>query len=226
MKKNIFILIFFFLGFGALSHEKDYKDISKIEMDIYLNDKVIGYSNYYFTHSKSGMIVLNDTKFEVELFGIKVFSIKSESEEKYKNNKLFSFKSNTLQNNKKKYVNLIYDEKVNKFIVDGSSFKGEADANNIIGNWWNSKILEVNSQISPLSGSIKKQSVKLLKKEKIKLYGKIYEVLQFKLKSTDESLPEDKKLDFDIWMDPSEGIIVKVGYKRMGQWEYRLKKIN
>ena len=69
MKKNIFILIFFFLGFGALSHEKDYKDISKIEMDIYLNDKVIGYSNYYFTHSKSGMIVLNDTKFEVELFG-------------------------------------------------------------------------------------------------------------------------------------------------------------
>ena len=45
------------------------------------------------------------------------------------------------------------------------------------------KILISNSQISPLSGSIKEQNVNLLKKEIIELYGKNYEVLHFKLKS-------------------------------------------
>ena len=65
----------------------------------------------------------------------------------------------------------------------------------------------------------------MLKKEKIELYGKNYEVLHFKLKSTDESLPDDKKLNFDIWLDPLTDIIIKVAYERMGKWEYRLKNI-
>ena len=44
----------------------------------------------------------------------------------------------------------------------------------------------------------------------------------FKLKST-EDLPDNKKLDFDILLDPNEGIIFKVKYNRLGNWEYRLK---
>ena len=225
MKKSIYILIFIFLAFKAQSFENHYKDISKIEMDVLRNDQVIGYSNYSFTHSENEMSVTNDTQFEVELFGVKIFSIISKSIEKYENDKLVFFKSNTLQNNKKKYVNLNYDKKINKFIIDGSSYKGEADIDNVIGNWWNSKILEATSQISPLSGSIKKQNIDLQKKEKIELYGKYYEVLHFKLKSTEENLPDDKKLNFDIWLDPSKGIIIKVAYERMGKWEYRLKNI-
>ena len=39
------------------------------------------------------------------------------------------------------------------------------------------------------------------------------------------SLPNDKKLNFDIWLDRKTSVIVKVTYKRMGNWEYRLKKI-
>ena len=225
MKKSIYILIFIFIAFKTHSHEKHYKDISKIEMDVLRNDQVIGHSNYSFTHSENEMSVINDTQFEVELFGVKIFSIISNSIEKYENDKLVFFKSNTLQNKNKKYVSLIYDKKINKFIIDGSSYKGEADIDNIIGNWWNSKILEVNSQISPLSGSIKKQNVNLVKKEKIELYGNNYETLRFKLKSADKNLPDDKKLNFDIWLDPREGIILKVAYERMGKWEYRLKNI-
>jgi len=225
MKKSIYILIFIFIASKTYSNEKHYKDISKIEMDVLRNGQVIGYSNYSFTHSENEMSVINDTQFEVELFGVKIFSIISKSIEKYKNDKLFFFKSNTLQNKKKKYVNLSYDKKKNKFIINGSSYKGEADIDNVIGNWWNSKILEATSQISPLSGSIKKQNIDLLKKEKIELYGKNYEVLHFKLKSTEENLPDDKKLNFDIWLDPSKGIIIKVAYERMGKWEYKLKNI-
>ena len=141
----------------------------------------------------------------------------------YENNKLVFFKSNTIQNKKKKFVNLKYDKNLNKFIIDGSSFKGKADIDNVIGNWWNNKILTANRQISPLSGSIKEQTVNLLKKEMIKLYGKSYEVLHYKLKSKNANLPKDKKLNFDIWLDPQKSLIVKIAYERMGKWEYRLK---
>ena len=225
MKKSIYILIFIFISFKTQSYENHYKDISKIEMNVLRDNQIIGYSNYSFSHFENKMNVINDTQFEVELFGIKIFSIISKSIEKYENNKLVFFKSNTLQNDKKKYVNLNYDKKINKFIIDGSSYKGEADINNIIGNWWNNKILTSTSQISPLSGSIKKQNVDLLKKENIEIYGKNYEVLHFKLKSTDESLPDDKKLNFDIWLDSQKGLIVKIAYERMGKWEYKLKNV-
>tara|TARA_A100001035_G_C27641709_1_gene434912 strand:+ start:574 stop:738 length:165 start_codon:yes stop_codon:yes gene_type:complete len=47
----------------------------------------------------------------------------------------------------------------------------------------------------------------------------------FKLKSTDENLEPDKRLDFDIWYDSKKNIIVKVEYKRLGKWQYILKKI-
>ena len=39
------------------------------------------------------------------------------------------------------------------------------------------------------------------------------------------SLPKEKRLDFDIWYDEENSIIVKVTYSRMGNWEYRLKSV-
>ena len=80
-------------------------------MDVLRNDKVIGYSNYFFKHNKDNMIVENYTKFDVEIFNVKVFSINSKSKEIYEKNKLISFESTTLQNDKKKFVKLNYDEK-------------------------------------------------------------------------------------------------------------------
>ena len=192
-------------------------------MEIFRNDKVIGYSNYFFEHEDDSMTIKNYTQFKVKLLGITIFSILSEAIEKYEDDKLVFFKSNTFQNNKEKFVNLKYDKKLNKFIIDGSSFKGKADVDNVIGNWWSHKILIANSQISPLSGSVKEQTVNLLKKEIIELYGKSYEVLHFKLKSKNENLSKKKKLNFDIWLDPRKGLIVKIAYERMGKWEYRLK---
>ena len=223
MKKYIYILLLFLFASQAQSHTSHYKNITKIEMEVFRNDKSIGYSNYFFEHEDDAMTIKNYTQFKVKLLGITIFSILSEAIEKYEDNKLVFFKSNTLQNNKEKFVNLKYDKKLNKFIIDGSSFKGEADVDNVIGNWWNHKILIANSQISPLSGSIKEQTVNLLKKEMIELYGKSYEVLHFKLKSKNENLSKEKKLNFDIWLDPRKGLIVKIAYERMGKWEYRLK---
>ena len=223
MKKYIYILLLFFFTSQAQPHTSNYKNISKIEMEVLRNDKVIGYSNFFFEHDDNKMIIKNYTQFKVKLLGVTIFSISSEAVEKYEDDKLVFFKSYTFQNNKEKFVNLEYDKKLNKFIIDGSSFKGEADVDNVIGSWWNKKILVANSQISPLSGSIKEQNVNLLKREIIELYGKSYEVLHYKLKSKNKNLPKNKKLDFDIWLDPRKGLIVKIAYERMGKWEYRLK---
>ena len=222
MKKSICTFFILFSFFNVFADEFNHKNISKIEMDVLRNDEVIGYSNYFFKHSGDTTIVENYTKFIVEIFNVKIFSINSKSKEIYQKNKLMSFESTTFQNDKKKFVKLNYDEKKKKFIINGSSYVGEANLDNVIGNWWNSKILEAKTQISPLSGSIKKQTTKLTNKDEIEFNGKRIKLFQFKLKST-EDLPDDKKLDFNIWLDPNKGIIYKVKYNRLGSWEYRLK---
>ena len=158
--------------------------------------------------------------------GITVFSVISEGLEVYENDQLIYFKSDTVQNDKKKFVEVFFDEENRNFKINGSSYRGTGDLENIIGNWWNHRLLQSDTQISPLSGSIKKQSVEFLKKEKIRLYENEINVEKFRLKSTDESLPKDKRLDFEIWYDKKRAMIVKIRYKRLGTWEYRLKKVN
>ena len=69
----------------------------------------------------------------------------------------------------------------------------------------------------------KDQIVTIVGDENITLYGKNYSTVHYKLKSKDDTLPNDKKLDFDIWLDKESNLILKVVYKRMGDWEYRLK---
>jgi len=223
MKKYIFIIFLFFLFSYAQAHTKHYKGIVKLELEVLRNNETIGYSNYFFEHDENIMTVKNYTQFKVKLFGATIFSISSEGIEKYENDKLISFKSTTFQNDKEKYVNLKYDEKINRLIIDGSSYKGEANLDCVIGNWWNHKILEANQQISPLSGSLKDQVVKFIGYENIILYGKNFSAAHYKLKSKDDNLPKDKKLDFDIWVDKKSNLIIKIAYKRMGDWEYRLK---
>ena len=170
MKKYIYILFFVFLSSYAQAHTSHYKGIIKIELEVFRNNKVIGYSNYFFEHGNNTVEVKNYTQFKVKLFGVVVFSVSSEAHEKYKNDKLIYFKSITFQNDKEKYVNLNYNQSKNKFIIEGSSYTGEANTDSIIGNWWNHKILEADQQISPLSGSIKEQVVTFIGKENIELY--------------------------------------------------------
>ena len=223
MKKYIYLIIILLFASKAFSHTSHYEGLKKIEMDVVRNGEVIGYTNYYFEKENQIMTVKNYTKFKVKLMGVTVFSILSEATEKYENNNLIYFKSNTFQNNKEKYVNLNYDKSLKKFIIDGSSYKGEADLDCIIGNWWNHKIFKSNKQISPLSGSIKEQIVTFVGKEKIYINNKEYLTEHFKLKSKNQNLPDDKKLNFDIWYNPENNLIIKVSYSKMGNWEYILK---
>ena len=225
MKNFVVILLVVFFSSISLAHVGHYNKFDKIEMEILRNNEVIGYNNYFFERDGETTIVKNQYKFEVKLLSATIFKVQGYGEEIYLKDNLISFQSQTLQNKKEKYVNLKLDKNGKKFEIKGSSYSGEASVENIIGNWWSHKILQAESQISPISGSIKEQIVTFIAKENIIINGKEYKTDHFKLTSKDMSLPEDKKLNFDIWLDKKTSVIVKVTYKRMGDWEYRLKNL-
>ena len=225
MKKFLVVLLAIFFSSISLAHIGHYNKFDKIEMEILRNDEVIGYNNYYFKRDDEKTIVKNQYKFEVKLLSATIFKVEGYGEEIYLKDNLISFQSKTRQNKKEKFVNLKLDKNNKKFDIKGSSYSGEASIKNIIGNWWSHKILQAESQISPISGSIKEQIVTFIGKENISINGKQYETDHFKLTSKDMTLPEDKKLNFDIWLDKKTSVIVKVTYKRMGDWEYRLKNL-
>jgi hypothetical protein len=200
-----------------------YNKYSKIEMEILKDGEVIGYNYYFFKKNKNETIVTNQIKFTVKLLGATLFEIEGYGEERYLKDKLISFNSKTRQNKKEKFVNLKLSDDANEFEIKGSSYSGKASTDNIVGNWWNHKILQSSSQISPISGSIKEQVVTFIGKEKLDLYGKSYDVEHFKLTSKDMSIPKNKRLNFDIWFDKKHALIMKVTYSRMGDWEYRVK---
>ena len=190
-------------------------------MEIFRNDKLIGINNFYFSKENDLMKVKNIVQFKISIAGIDLMKVDSESSGIYKDDMLIKFNSKTKQNDKDKFVNLYLDQ--NQFIIDGSSFNGKTSSDYIIGNYWNHSVVKSEAQISPLSGSVKKQKVKFLGKENITLYGNNYSTLHFKILSS-EDLPDDKKINLDIWYDEKTLLLLKVSYKKLGLWEYRLKK--
>ena len=223
MKKISLSIIYIFICFASYAHIGHYSNYKKIEMEILRNNELIGYNYYFFSQENDITLVTNQFKFEIKLLGATVFEVEGIGEEKYLKDQLISFNSKTLQNKKEKFVNLTLNKETKKFDIMGSSFSGEAPLENTIGNWWSHKILQARSQISPVSGSIKEQIVTFVGKEKIIISGEEYETDHFKLTSKDMTLPDDKRLNFDIWLDKKTSLIVKVTYQRMGNWEYRLK---
>ena len=223
MKKFLLFIFLLIYSFDSTAHMANYNKFNKIEMEILRDGEVIGYNYYFFKKDSDNITVTNQLKFTVKLLGATIFEVESYGEEKYINDRLISFNSKTRQNNKKKFVNLKLNEQKREFEIKGSSYSGKASIDNVIGNWWSHKILQTNSQISPISGSIKEQVVTFIGKEKIELYGKTYEVERFKLTSKDMSIPKDKRLNFDVWFDKKSALILKVSYSRMGNWEYRIK---
>ena len=226
MRILLSIIISSIITINSHADINNYKNLNFIEMDVVHNDKIVGFNNFYFQKQGETFIVKNEVYFSISVLGVEVFKVKSNTEEEYKNNQLISFKSKTFQNKKKKYVRINYKEDTGNFIIEGSSYNGEVSADTPLGNWWNADILKAEKQISPLSGSIKKQVVSLIGDEQILLNGNLFSTSKYTIKSKNENLSDDKKLNFEIWIDKTSKIIVKVAYNRLGNWEYRIKKSN
>ena len=106
MKK--FIVVFFIIIFPIISiaHIGHYNKFNKIEMEIFRNDQLIGYNYYFFNRNGEETIITNQLKFSIKLLGTNIFQVESFGEERYIKDQLVSYKSKTLQNDKKKFVNL------------------------------------------------------------------------------------------------------------------------
>tara|TARA_Y100000768_G_C23864831_1_gene627514 strand:- start:210 stop:893 length:684 start_codon:yes stop_codon:yes gene_type:complete len=226
MKKILLSIIFYFLYYSfSLSHVQHYNDINFLEYDLYRNDNLIGSHTYNFNREGNNLAVKSKVNFKITKLGIDLYKYYAESVENYKNNKFDSFNSNTKQNKKDKFVNIEFDRKENKLKVKGSSYTGDADANYIVGTWWNHRIIEAKAQISAISGRIIDQKVIFIGKENININGRSYNSLHFKFLSSDENLPENKKLNTDIWYEENSYIWLKAKFVKQGEWEYRLKTI-
>ena len=227
MKRFGFLIIFFsIINFNAFGHVNHYKDYNYLEYDLFRNGKLIGYHKYNFERNNNTLTIKSEVKFDIIKMGINLYNYKATSLESYKDNKFFKFSSKTMQNKKNKYVNIEYDKKNDELVIDGSSYKGKGNKNYIVGTWWNHEIIQAKAQISAISGRIIHQKVTFLGKEKLKINGEVYDALHFNFSSSDESLPDKKKLNTDIWYDEKTNLWLKASFDKTGLWEYRLKKYN
>ena len=110
MKKIIIALLFFAIASNIDAIALDKKKLNNIKIEIFRNNKFIGHNNYFFKNTNNLLEVSNEIEFKVSLLGADIFKVSGKGVEKYKNGKLIFFSSKTLQNDKKKYVNLIYNK--------------------------------------------------------------------------------------------------------------------
>jgi hypothetical protein len=219
----VFIFVFLIFPTTLKSHVQHYENLKRIEFDIYRNNKLIGKHVFSFTKSEEKLLVNSEINFKIKKLGVVLYKYHVSGTEVYENGKLVKFNSKTKQNGKEKYVNII--SKNDENIIDGSSYKGKAPTDYLIGTWWNHSIIKSPAQISAVSGRIIKQKVTFIGEEVINYNGKNHKTLHFNFSSVDKKLGKDKKLNTDVWYDKETLNWVKASFKKKGKWEYRLVSI-
>ena len=207
---------------SLFAHVEHYKNLETLEYELFRNNKLIGFHKFQFLRNQDLLTVKSKIEFKIMKLGVELYSYKSESEENYKNSEFLSFKSKTNQNKKIKYVN-IEKKDSNSLNVDGSSYKGSTSSDNIVGTWWNHKIVKSKAQISAISGRIIEHKVTFIGKENIKIGNRNFEALHFNFSSSNVNLPKNKKINTDIWYDEKTSLWLKASFDKSGHWEYRLK---
>ena len=224
MKKIIFLtIILFFPNFQAISHVQHYEEFNYLEYELFRNNQSIGYHKYDFIRENEILNVKSEVKFKITKLGLDLYKYFAASEEIYKNDKFFKFSSKTNKNKKERYVNISVDVLDGNLIIDGSSYKGKTKKDFIVGTWWNHEITKSKAQISAISGRIIEQTVTFIGKEQLIIDGKTFNTLHFNFKSSDETLPDNKKLNTDIWYEEDTYLWVKAAFDKTGYWEYRIK---
>ena len=220
------IAIFSLFSFKSFGHVDHYANFNHLEYELFRNNKSIGYHKYDFKKKGDNLSINSEVNFKIKKLGVDLYKYFAKSEENYKNGNFTSYSSKIKQNNKDRYVKINFDPVENNLIIDGSSYKGKANKEFIVGTWWNHEIVKTKAQISGISGRIIEQTVTFIGKEEVKIDNKIYKTLRFNFKSSDKTLPDSKKLNTDIWYEEETFLWVKAAFDKSGHWEYRIKKVN
>ncbi len=226
MKKYLLSIgLIYLLSFNLNAHVDHYSKYNYLEYELFRNNKSIGFHKYKFERKGSNLTINNEVSFNITKLGVNLYRYYAKGVEKYENGIFSGFNSTTNQNKKEKYVNISIDPTDKNLIIDGSSFKGKANKDMIIGTWWNHEIVQKKAQISAVSGRIIEQKVEFIGKEDVKIGDKVYKTLRFNFSSSDPSLSKDKKLNTDIWYEENSFLWVKAAFDKTGYWEYRLKTV-
>jgi hypothetical protein len=219
------IAIFSLFAFKSFGHVEHYANFNYLEYELFRNNKLIGYHKYDFNRDGENLSIISEVSFKITKLGVDLYRYFAKSNENYERGIFKSYSSKTKQNKKNRFVNINYNEDEGNLTIDGSSYKGKANKEFIVGTWWNHEIVKAKAQISGISGRIIEQTVTFIGKEEITIGDKSYKTLHFNFKSSDETLPESKKLNTDIWYEEDTYLWVKAAFDKTGYWEYRIKKV-
>ena len=206
----------------ANTHVQHYKNLQRIEFDIYRNNDLVGY--HKVNVKKKGdntKEIITDILIEVKILGIKVHTYKSYGVETYKNEELIEFKSKTQDGSDNDYCNI-------KKISDGKySFDGITENKKYIYEltekfypalWWNHESLLNNNYVLGQGCRNLKTQITFLKKETKKINEKNEVVNFYNIKGDN--------LDINIGYTEKDLKWVDMKFTLKGDWEYKLKNLN
>jgi hypothetical protein len=218
----IFFLSYILLTTAANSHVQHYKNLQRIEFDIYRNNDLVGF--HKVNVKKKGdntKEVTTDILIEVKILGIKVHTYKSYGVETYKNDELIDFKSKTQDGSDNDYCNI-------KKISDGKySFDGMTENKKYIYEltekfypalWWSHDSLLNNNYVLGQGCRNLKTQITFLKKETKKINEKNELVNFYNIKGDN--------LDINIGYTEKDLKWADMKFTLKGDWEYKLKNLN
>ena len=128
MKKYILsIALIFFLFQDINAHVDHYSKYNYLEYELFRNNKSIGYHRYNFKRDGKNLIIDNEVSFKITKLGVDLYKYYAKGVEKYENGIFVGFNSKTNQNKKEKFVNITIDPIDKNLIINGSSFNGKVN---------------------------------------------------------------------------------------------------
>jgi hypothetical protein len=223
MVRYLYFYLFIFSIFtNSQAHVQHYKNLQRIEFDIYRNNDLVGY--HKVNVKKKGdntKEIITDILIEVKILGIKVHTYKSYGVETYKNEELIEFKSKTQDGSDNDYCNI-------KKISDGKySFDGMTENKKYIYEltekfypalWWNHDSLLNNNYVLGQGCRNLKTKITFLNKETKKINDKNEVVNFYNIKGDN--------LDINIGYTEKDLKWVDMKFTLKGDWEYKLKNLN
>ena len=218
----IFFVSYILLTTAANSHVQHYKNLQRIEFDIYRNNDLVGF--HKVNVKKKGdntKEVITDILIQVKILGIKVHTYKSYGVETYKNDELIDFKSKTQDGSDNDYCN------IKKISYGKYSFDGMTENKKYIYEltekfypalWWNHDSLLNNNYVLGQGCRNLKTQITFLKKETKKINEKNEVVNFYDIKGDN--------LDINIGYTEKDLKWVDMKFTLKGDWEYKLKNLN
>ena len=218
----IFLVSYILFPTIANTHVQHYKNLQRIEFDIYRNNDLVGYHKVNIKKKGDNTKeIITDVLIEVKILGIKVHTYKSYGVETYKNEELIEFKSKTQDGSDNDYCN-IKKNSDGKYSFDGMTenkkYIYELTEKFYPALWWNHDSLLNNNYVLGQGCRNLKTKITFLNKETKKINDKNEVVNFYNIKGDN--------LDINIGYTEKDLKWVDMKFTLKGDWEYKLKNLN